>query len=171
MAETAVVVLFPELEPLLGELRRRHTADGARGMPPHATLIYPFADSGSVDDLLGGLRRELSRFAAFEVRFRELARFPRTLYLRPEPQEPFVAMTRALALAFPELPPYGGDFDGIVPHVTVAQGGEALLNAIETALRLPRRTSIRTDSAWLVQDTPAGWRRHTEFPLHRHRSA
>jgi 2'-5' RNA ligase len=168
MAETAVVVLFPELEPLIGELRRRHTDDGARGMPPHATLVYPFADSGRVGDLLAGIRREVSGFAPFEVRFPELARFPQTLYLRPEPREPFIAMTRALELAFPEFPPYGGQFDEIVPHVSIAHGKEALLRAIEAGLARPWPT-LPVESAWLVEDTPTGWRPHTAFALNRHK--
>jgi 2'-5' RNA ligase len=168
MAETAVVVLFPELEPLIGELRRRRTDDGARGMPPHATLIYPFADSGLVGDLLAGIRREVSGFAPFEVRFPELARFPQTLYLRPEPQEPFIAMTWALEIAFPEFPPYGGEFDETVPHVTIAHGDDALLRAIEGELAPPRLTLL-VESAWLVEDTPAGWHRHTAFALNRHK--
>jgi hypothetical protein len=41
MAETALVVLLPELEPLIGGWRRRYTGDSARGMPPHVTLIFP----------------------------------------------------------------------------------------------------------------------------------
>ena len=38
MAETALVVLIPELEPLIGDWRRRYTGDGGRDMPPHVTL-------------------------------------------------------------------------------------------------------------------------------------
>ena len=45
VAETAIVVLVPEAEPLVGEHRRRHTAEGARGMGAHVTLLYPFRDT------------------------------------------------------------------------------------------------------------------------------
>ena len=45
MAETALVVVIPELEPLVAAWRDRLTADGPRGMPPHVTLLYPFADA------------------------------------------------------------------------------------------------------------------------------
>ena len=67
MAETAVVILLPELEPLIGGWRRRYTGDGARGMPPHVTLIIPFADSADLDDRLGPLGRALAAFAPFDV--------------------------------------------------------------------------------------------------------
>jgi 2'-5' RNA ligase len=167
MAETAVVVLLPELEPLIGGWRRRYTGDGARGMPPHVTLIIPFADSADLDDRLGPLARELGGFAPFDVAVSETARFPGLLYLRPEPEEPFIAMTEALASAFPAFPPYAGAFDEIVPHVTVAQTDEEVLAAIERELvpQLPVRA--RVERGWLVENTPAGWRRHTAFPLDR----
>ena len=44
MAETAIVVLVPEAEPLVGAFRRNHTAEGAHGMGAHVTLLYPFGD-------------------------------------------------------------------------------------------------------------------------------
>jgi 2'-5' RNA ligase len=167
MAETAVVVLLPELEPLIGGWRRRYTGDGARGMPPHVTLIIPFADSADLDDRLGPLGRALGAFAPFEVAVTETARFPGLLYLRPDPEEPLLAMTAALEAAFPEFPPYAGEFDEIVPHVTVAQEDEEVLAAIEAELvpQLPVRA--RVERSWLVENTPAGWRRHTAFPLDR----
>ncbi|MGN6432048.1 MAG: 2'-5' RNA ligase family protein [Gaiellaceae bacterium] len=168
MAETAVVVLLPELEPLIGGWRRRYTGDGARGMPPHVTLIIPFADSADLGDRLGPLGRALGAFAAFEVELAQAARLPGMVYLRPEPGELFVAMTEGLAAVFPEFPPYGGEFKEIVPHVTVAQADDAVLTDLEQELapRLPVQS--RVERAWLVENTPAGWRRHTAFPLDRH---
>jgi 2'-5' RNA ligase len=170
MAETAVVVLLPELEPLIGAWRRSHTADGARGMPPHVTLIGPFADSSDVDRLLAPLGRALAPFAPFEFELRETARFPGFLYLRPEPGEAFVAMTEALAQAFPAFPPYAGEFADIVPHVTIAQGDEDVLAAAERELRPQLPVRPRVERAWLVEDTPGGWRRRMAFPLERRKA-
>src|SRR5206468_8524729 len=82
MAETAVVVLLPELEPLIGGWRRRYTGDGARGMPPHVTLIIPFADSADLDERLGPLGRALGRFAPFDVAVTETERVPGLSHLR-----------------------------------------------------------------------------------------
>jgi 2'-5' RNA ligase len=167
MAETALVVLLPELEPLIGGWRRRYTRDGARGMPPHVTLIIPFADSSEVEERLEGIGRVLSDFAPFGVALRETARFPELLYLRPEPAEPFVAMTAALADAFPEFPPYGGEFDEIVPHVTVAQSEDEVLAGVERDLLAQLPVKTRCERAWLVENAPTGWRRHTAFALER----
>jgi 2'-5' RNA ligase len=168
MAETALVVLFPELEPLVGDQRRRYTKGGAHDMPPHVTLVYPFADSSEVDLRILPISRAAGRLAPFEVAFRETARFAETLYLAPAPAEPFVELTAALGRAFPEFPPYGGAFDKVVPHLTVAHGADALLKQLEAELapQLPLRT--RVERAWLMVDTADGWRRHTAFPLDRH---
>jgi 2'-5' RNA ligase len=170
LAETALVALFPELEPLLGPWRRRYTGDGPRGMPPHVTVIFPFADSAEADDLLEPLGRVFGAFAPFEIALRETARFPGLLYLRPDPGDTFVAITEALVHAFPDFPPYSGEFAEIVPHVTVAQGGDELLAATERQLEQQLPVKSRVERAWLVEDTAGGWRRHTAFPLERRKS-
>lgn len=170
MAETALVVLLPELEPLIGGWRRRYTGDGARGMPPHVTLIIPFADSSELNERLEAAGRVLGDFAPFEFALRETARFPELLYLRPQPAEPFIAMTEALTDAFPEFPPYGGEFDEIVPHVTVAESDDEVLVAIDEELVAQLPVRARVERAWLVENTPAGWRRHTAFAFDRRKS-
>jgi 2'-5' RNA ligase len=170
LAATALVALFPELEPLLGAWRRRYTGDGSRGMPPHVTLIFPFADSAGADDLLEPLGRVFGAFAPFEIALRQTARFPGLLYLRPEPTESFVAITEALVNAFPDFPPYAGEFAEIIPHVTVAQGDDEVLAAAERELGAQLPVKSRVERAWLVEDAAGGWRRHTAFPLERRKS-
>jgi 2'-5' RNA ligase len=162
--------LLPELEPLIGGWRRRHTGDGARGMPPHVTLLVPFADSSQVDGLLDRLIELLASCAPFETALAETARFRGLLYLNPEPREPLIEITAALAEAFPEFPPYGGEFDEVVPHVTVAQADDQILAAAEKELAPQLPVKARVERAWLVEDAPGGWRRHTAFPLERRRS-
>jgi len=170
VAQTALVVLLPELETLLGSWRDQHTTDGPRGMPPHVTLIFPFADSSGVEDKLEALGRLFASFGPFEVALGETARFPGLLYLRPEPAEPLVAITEGLVRAFPEFPPYGGEFVEIVPHVTVALGGDDVLAAVERELQPQLPVKTRVERAWLVEDSPTGWRRHSGFPLERRTS-
>jgi 2'-5' RNA ligase len=170
MAETAVVVLLPELEPLIGDWRRRYTRDGARGMPPHVTLVIPFVDSSQLDDRLGALGRLFDAFAPFGVTFSATARFPGLLYLRPEPEQPFVGLTEGLVEAFPEFRPYRGEFDEIVPHATIAEADDETLAGIARALSPQLPVKARVDRAWVVEETPSGWRRRTAFPLDRRRA-
>jgi 2'-5' RNA ligase len=171
MAQTALVVLFPALEPVIGEFIRRHTPGGTQGLGPHATLIVPFAETPTGVDSLALVARAVAPFAPFDVALNETALFPArgnepaTFYLVPEPAEKFVALTGALAQAFPEFPPYGGEFDEIVPHVTVAQGDDALLGQVERDLDPLLPLATRAERVWLVEHAAAGWRRRSAFPL------
>jgi hypothetical protein len=108
VGEIAIVVLVPEAEPLLGEFRRRHSAEGAHGMGAHVTLLYPFGDD---ERALAGAADVVGSFAPFDFSLTSAMRFPdnrRVLCLRPEPGRLFVALTMALVEAFPAFPPYGG---------------------------------------------------------------
>ena len=79
----------------------------------------------------GGSRRcarSSSEFAPFDFTSATAIRFPensRVLYLRPEPDAPFRAMTRVLVEAFPEHPPYRGKYPDPIPHATVAIADES----------------------------------------------
>jgi 2'-5' RNA ligase len=169
MAESAVVVLVPELEVVVGEWYRLHTDAGRRGLAPHLTLLYPFIEvAGLAEEPAARIVAALAPFKPFPVTFAGTARFPgdeQTLYLRPEPSEPFALMTEAIAAAFPAHSPYGGEFDEITPHLTVAQGEGSLLDAIDRELPARLPVTVRVERAWLVVDTPRGWQRRSAFPL------
>lgn len=139
-------------------------------MPPHVTLIYPFADS----ELLAATRlRELaevvSRSVAFTYRLVETARFtnaPPILYLVPEPAEPFCTLIDALAEAFPENPPYGGAYSEPIPHVTVAVAGDTKLDAIESEVAAWLPISARAEAVSLMERRPSGqWQLRQQLPL------
>jgi hypothetical protein len=84
-------------------------------LPPHVTVLVPCpGDVVAITEVLGP-------FDAFDVGFPRLERFPDSVWLVPEPAEPFAAMTEAMVDRFPDYPPYGGIHDRIVPHLTVAQ--------------------------------------------------
>ena len=161
------MALIPEVEPLVAPWRERLTADGARGMPPHVTLLYPFADETEVDGLRTDVEEALAPFAPFETTFARTARWPDVLYLAPAQPGPFVALVEALVAAFPQYPPYGGAHDSIVPHLTVAEGDGETFASIEAAVRPALPVSVRVERVWLMTDDPAGWHRRTPFPLNR----
>jgi len=63
----------------------------------------------------------VGRFAPFGFELTHLAEFDGAVfYLAPDPSEPFVAITEALWDRFPDHPPFGGQFETIVPHLSVA---------------------------------------------------
>ncbi|HKD93524.1 MAG TPA: 2'-5' RNA ligase family protein [Gaiellaceae bacterium] len=155
----AFSIPFRDLAPAVDEWRERTCeAKPSHGVPPHVTLLIP-----APPDLETAVAT-LEPFGPFEVTFPRLDRFPGTLWLAPEPAEPFVRMTEALVAAFPEHPPYDGAFEEITPHLTVAQGDE--LGDAETALepRLPFRS--RASSVVLFEQVaPDRWRENAELPL------
>ncbi len=154
----AVVAAFPALAPSVDEWRERTCGSKpSHGVPPHVTLLHPAPPD------LDAIRDVVAPFAAFDVVFGSFARFPGTLWLVPEPAEPFVALIEALGQRFPDWPPYGGGFDEIVPHLTVAQ---ADLDVAETALlpRLPLAAHV--DSVVVLAEPELDrWREVASFPL------
>src|SRR5919204_2139651 len=117
MAASAIVVPVPEAEAATELWRRQYTQDGADDMSPHVTLLYPFLDDSLlVAGQVRTLRNTLADFQPFDFVLTEFAEFPasattaRVLYLAPEPPEPFREMTNAISAAFPDYPPYGGEF-------------------------------------------------------------
>lgn len=133
MAHSLLMIPVPELESVvLPRLERRSgpyfspEADTTDEVAAHVTLLAPFAHLPVVDR---GLVSELTGFFADVLPFRfeltELTRFPGGgPYLAPDPAAPFRHLTHGLARHFPEYPPYRGQFDEVIPHLSVPLTGE-----------------------------------------------
>ena len=164
MAPTAIVVPVPEAAPAVDRWRRRYTQAARGGLPPHVTLLFPFVDDDGLEqDDVAAVHGVLAGFAAVELELRVFGpplSSPSTgavLYLAPEPAAPFAAMTQALAAAFPDYPPYGGEFAEVVPHLTVALGDDA--PAEEIRADVERHLPIRAHAAeaWLAGRDDDRW--------------
>ena len=164
MGATALVVLVTEAESLVGDWRLRFDPQAADDMPAHVTLLYPFMPLAetSPEELAAIFAAE----PAFEVVFREARRWPDILYLAPDPPEPFVRLTDALAARYPHWPPYEGAHDTVIPHLTVASTSPDRFDEIEAALRpaLPVRAHVR-DAVLMNQGSNDRWRVERRFPL------
>lgn len=150
-------------------MRRLHTSGGADGMPPHITLVYPFAEQVT-DGILQRLEAVLGGFPAFDVSLSATQRLEWTgdtvLSLHPDPPEPFLAMTEAIVAAFPEYPPYEGVFEEVIPHLTAAMSTDpALLDRLEAELTAGLPIRARIEAAGLFEPTPAGWRLRKRLAL------
>jgi hypothetical protein len=137
-----------------------HTARD-KGMPPHITVLYPFVSGRALDpkaerDLADLLRRT----PAFTFTLDEVDGFPGVVHLPPKPSEPFVQLTREIANRWPDHQPYGGEFEEIIPHLTVARGDEPPPGLDE---QLPLRT--RAEEVWLMSRQGGEWFCRTRFPL------
>ena len=153
--ESAIIV--PVTVPVaVNRLRDRMDPSAAQGVPAHVTLIYPFMPpDGLKDDVRRRIEQIISSEASFPFRLTSVRRWPNVVYLEPEPAEPFRRLTKALATAFPEYPPYEGAHQDVIPHLTVAQDvPDDYYAAAEHALpaMLPIRDVAR--EAWLIGHTP-----------------
>jgi hypothetical protein len=120
--KSALVVLVPGAEPIVGEFRMQFDISGISGLPPHVTILSPFAPPKSLGrTLLANLRAFFAREPLFDFSLVGLCGFPTVLYLAPEPLGSFDSLTNATAARFPDYPPYRGAFASPVPHLTVAQ--------------------------------------------------
>lgn len=170
MADTALLVPVPEAAPLVDRYRVPLTRAGADGLPPHVTVLYPFTHTGGLTaERLEHVGRIVASQEPFELVLATTGRFeldPPLLYLAPEPAAPFAALTAGLAAAFPEHPPYDGLHDALVPHLTVAGGDAAALDAIEAELLPSLPVRARVTEAWLMARGSDGrWNRRQAFPL------
>ena len=136
-------------------------------MPAHVTVLFPFLAPG---DLVPAARRELAAIAAatdpFEVSFTRVGRFPTVVYLAPEPDTPFARLTAEIAARYPDHPPYGGAFEEVIPHLTVAESATAPLDqiALAAADHLPIRHRV-TMLEVLVEGVEGRWHGRWRLPL------
>lgn len=169
MAETALVVMVPEAEPYVGALRQRYDPAAAVGVPAHVTVLIPFVPFEQLsDDVLRRVELVSMSTKPFDFRFRSSARFTDCLYLCPEPAQPFVNLTTRVVAEFPGYLPYGGRFDTIVPHLTVAQGDEHDLIEAERLLTSAHAlldVRFKCDALVLLENSSCRWNESATFRL------
>lgn len=165
--ETALLATVAEVEPLVGHWRHRFDASAAAGLPAHVTVLFPFLDIGLVSDaVLGDLATLVAGHPPFTVRFTECRRFPDVLYLAPTPAKPLLALTETVVARWPQVPPYGGLFAEVIPHLTVAEGQPPqVLDDVEAALTTQLPATAVISSVGLFVSDGERWRRHAELPL------
>lgn len=159
------MLALPALDRPLRRWRKFDPAARA-GMPAHVTLIYPFMDSRAVDEAVRvRLRDALAPFGPFGMVFDRLGGFPGGVWLEPADPGPVNLIVAALARAFPAHPPYGGAFDKVIPHLTVAQGPPELAARIrrEVPARLPLAAPAEAVSLYARFDE--GWVPAERFAL------
>ncbi|MCZ0991511.1 2'-5' RNA ligase family protein [Streptomyces diastatochromogenes] len=165
--QSGLIVRVPAAEPAVRAWRGRLDPSARVGVPAHVTVLFPFLDASRIDQgVCTAIGEVLDRHQSFEVRFERCGRFPGVLYLAPEPDTPFRRLTEAFVARWPENPPFDGQFDDVVPHLTVAQGqDEDVLEKAEADLlgRLP--VVAHVSSVDLLVHDGTRWRQRGSFPL------
>jgi 2'-5' RNA ligase len=161
------VVPVPEAEALVSPCRSRFDGSAAQGMPAHITILYPFLTRRRLtDEVIADLTRLCALQPPCDVVFRRTARFTNVLYLDPGPADRLRQLTFDLARHWPEAPPYKGEFDEIIPHLTVAQGvGDDVLDAVDAELSPSLPLGARLDHALLMVFERGRWRERARLPF------
>lgn len=170
MFQTALIVRVPEAEAHVASLRSRYDASARLGVPAHITLLFPFMAPGEVTpNVLAQIRVALSAVRSFAYSLGQVGRFPDTAYLAPEPAEPFVALTEALVREFPHFPPFRGEHDSVVPHLTVANGqasdADVVATELQALLRAKGPISSVCSCVVLLENSSGIWREMHTFAL------
>lgn len=164
--ESAVLVVLPELQPLVGPWRERGGPTGPP-VPASVVLLHPFLPPDRLDV---GVRAELEWFFshvdAFDVAFAGAVETGGAVELDPEGTA-LDDLAAAVARRWPEAPPYGGVEPRPRARVTVLRSDDAALRAQacqEVAPALPVTARVATASLWR-SDATGAWSQQAAFPL------
>lgn len=170
---SALDIRLPQVGEIVERYRRNYTTDGAEGMPPHVTLLYPFLTVQEYTlhtrALLAGV---IATFQPFSLHVGGVHRFPGVVYLEVSPRESILHMIQRLVHEFPLYLPYGGaiPLQELTPHVTLAiDASEKTLHDIAHAFT--RDTAHMTFESVLVEAlslsvrTSGRWRQLSSFQL------
>jgi 2'-5' RNA ligase len=169
---TAVIVPVSAAEQVVGTHRLRHDRAASWGIPAHVTVLYPFLPPPQVDQaVIARLERVFSQFVPFDCVFSKCGWFGEdVLWLAPDPSEELLALTAAVCEEFPQCEPYEGEFDEVVPHLTIAVGQMTPADEMREIERqvsalLPVTTLV--DSAVLMAgaDRQDSWHALADLPL------
>ena len=169
--QSALIVAVPEAEPAVRALREAYDPSASWGVPAHVTVLYPFLPPPRIGaSVLAAVRAGVQVVPAFDLTLARTGWFgAEVLWLAPEPDGPFRALTAAVWQRFPQTPPYGGEFADVVPHLTVAdRQPPAVLRAAQDRVRPLLPISARVRSVRLIAGPPepgGSWRTVAEFPL------
>ena len=123
--ESALVVAFPTVDAVVSSHRSRFDSGAIRGVPAHVTVLYPFMPPEHLSTaVLDELRDLLGEFPPFDTTFERVDWFDDGLvYLPPTPDIPCRQLTAAIAVRWPDWPPYGGAHGVPTPHLTIGDNG------------------------------------------------
>ena len=101
----------------------------------HITALGPFAPAPSAT-MLRTVAALAADTAPIRVRLAGLGQFPNgIIHLVPDPDHRLRDLTARLVAAFPEHPPYGGEFgDDVQPHLTVDAASDSVSLATTAVL-------------------------------------
>jgi 2'-5' RNA ligase len=172
---TAILVTVPELADYTHRWRSvsRSTARPhvplTELIPPHVTVLVPWVVEPTPDDVRR-LAAAVAPYAPFELSFPTAGLFPNgTAWLKPEPFDKVRSLLSSVSEAFPECPPYGGEFPDPHPHLTISSGRDgapAVVAEASEALAATPAPTVLLDELELWREGEDGvWRQFDAVQL------
>lgn len=167
---SAVLVSVPEAEHVVKVHRDRFDRSAWAGVPAHVTVLYPFVPPSEIDDaVLKTLAEAVVVVPRFRAEWKTTNWFgDQVLWLAPEPESSFLALTTAVMRAFPGYLPYEGLYGDAVPHLTVGDhDSRDELVAVEREIRpqLPVTKDVDSVQVMCGTNSPGSWHALAELPL------
>jgi 2'-5' RNA ligase len=168
--DSALIIEVPQAEPAVHLYRERLDANAPLGIPAHITVLAPFMPPRLIDtSVLTRLGRLFAEVSPFRFRLDRTDWFSDgLLWLAPADPGPFRDLTQRVFRTFPAYPPFGGQHEVIVPHLTVGYGHpltdlRAAAEAIQDRLPIDARAAAIT----LMTEQSAGgrWAKTATFTL------
>jgi 2'-5' RNA ligase len=121
--ESAIIIVAPhEVQTVAVPILRRYLLDELLQVPPHITLLYPFAAFVDLYEATTRVRKLCASVPTFEITLDGYGEFPGAIFMNLADPAPVKSLFQTLSNAFPQYPPYGGRFGpDLHPHLTVAQ--------------------------------------------------
>jgi hypothetical protein len=170
--QSAVIVPVGPAEAVVADHRRRLDRAASWGVPAHVTVLYPFVPPVIVDaEVIDRLAAVFASVAPFVCTFDRCGWFDEdVLWLATDRDPEFRDLTNAVVDRFPDYPPYGGEFDDLVPHLTVGDSRRGTLDdlrAAEADVRTRLPITARIEHALLIAgtDQPDSWHTLAELPF------
>lgn len=169
MQRSGLIIEVPEASPVVDRWRQRLDPLAPFGVPPHITVLFPFITATEIgQDTTAKLHQLAVSVRSFQFRLTGIGWFEQqVLWLDPDPRAPFVELTARAAKAFPDYPPYGGQFTQVIPHLTIGDNGAPeQMAAAARRLLLDLPISATANAITLMVEKPdRRWQVHTTFPL------
>ena len=166
---TAVVIVMPhEVQAVAVPIIRRYAPDNLNRIRPHITLLFPFVPYDQLETACQSLNDVAQHIAPFTVTLAGYGEFPGVIYMKPADPAPIQSVFHKLYAAFPEYPPYEGQFGNeLQPHMSIAHFETTVEQA---AVSLPpfQPIAFRVDRlhVWYgVRDTDLAWLTHDVIRL------
>jgi hypothetical protein len=168
--ESVLLVEVPAAEAAVGRHREHLDVNASLGIPAHITVLSPFMPPQMISPLvLTDLERVFASIRRFHFQLAETGWFgDEVLWLALADPGPFRTLTDGVHRAFPAFPPFGGQHEVLIPHLTIGHGRPVNeLRAAEKSVQaqLPIEADAATVTLMTEQSAGGQWAKAATFNL------